>query len=253
MIYFLVIIILYIFLIMPPFRKREVSGLYTHRGYYSKDQSIPENTLESFQKSIDLGYGIELDVQMSKDGVVYVFHDDTLTRLFGKDCNFYDLMSEEIDGLRLNGSIIPRFSDVLILVDGQVNLIVELKVKKDFREFCEQVVEHLDLYSGAFVVESFDPRIVAWFRFKKPDYTRGHIIMQAKEFDFPKVAHLWIHLFLNFIMRPDFMAVKKTLLPMGFNVSLFKFLGGKVVSWTIHEEDLDFKGIDAQIFEFYEA
>lgn len=238
---------------MPPFRKREVKGLYTHRGYYLKDQSIPENTLESFQKSIDLGYGIELDVQLSKDGVIYVFHDDTLKRLFGGNCKFQDLSSEEIDRLRLNGSIIPRFSEVLILIDGQVDLIVELKVRKDYRELCEKVVEYLDFYSGAFLVESFDPRIVAWFRFKKPEYTRGHIIMQAKEFDFPKIAHLWIHLFLNFIMRPDFMAVKKTLLPMGFNVSLFKLLGGKVVSWTIHEEDPVFNDIDAQIFEFYEA
>ena len=82
---------------MPPLRQRKISGLYSHRGLFTLDGSIPENSLEAFQNSINHGYGIELDVQLSKDGEVYVFHDDDLKRLFGKDIKFSDLMGWEID------------------------------------------------------------------------------------------------------------------------------------------------------------
>ena len=51
-----------------------------HRGLHSRDKSVPENSLEAFRLAAEAGYGIELDVQLSKDGQVVVFHDDTLDR-----------------------------------------------------------------------------------------------------------------------------------------------------------------------------
>lgn len=253
MIYFVIFAVIYIFLIMPPFRKREVKGLYSHRGYHLKDKTIYENTLESFQKSIDYNYGIELDVRLSKDGLVYVYHDPTLKRLFDESTRFADLESSEIDKLFLGQSKIPRFSDVLELVDGQVDLIVELKDGKGYKELSRKVAEYLDAYKGNFVIESFDPRIVLWFRFNKPEYTRGFLVMKAKKYETPKLAKVWINLFLNFLARPDFVAAHKSLFPLSLNLRIYKLMGGKIVSWTIHEGDPDYDDVDAKIFEYFKA
>ena len=253
MFYLLIFVLIYLFLIKPPFRRRSINKLYTHRGYHLEDKSIHENTLDSFQKSIDYNYGIELDVKLSKDGIVYIYHDKTLKRLFGLDTHFEDLLSTEIDNLLLNGSKIPRFEEALDLINGQVDLIVELKPGRRYKELSRKVVEYLEDYQGDFVVESFDPRILLWFRLFKPSYTRGQLIMEAKRYDTPRLAKVWINLFLNFLARPDFVAAHKNLFPMSFNLKLYKLMGGKLVSWTMHKEDLNYDYVDAMIFEYYKA
>ena len=75
--------LLALFLLLPghaPFAKKApFSGwCYAHRGLHSPDKSVPENSLAAFAAAADAGYGMELDVQLSKDGEVVVFHDDTL-------------------------------------------------------------------------------------------------------------------------------------------------------------------------------
>ena len=56
-----------------PFRNRN----FAHRGLHSRDRSVPENSLKAFDLAAEAGYGIELDVQLSKDGQVVVFHDQS--------------------------------------------------------------------------------------------------------------------------------------------------------------------------------
>lgn len=56
---------------------------FAHRGLHTEDKRVPENSLEAFRLAAEAGYGIELDVQLSKDGRVVVFHDDTLDRVCG--------------------------------------------------------------------------------------------------------------------------------------------------------------------------
>ena len=55
---------------------------YAHRGLHGN--GIPENSLAAFRLAAEAGCGIELDVQLSRDGEVMVFHDYTLTRMTGK-------------------------------------------------------------------------------------------------------------------------------------------------------------------------
>ncbi len=48
--------------------------VFAHRGYSSK---APENTMPAFKKAFEVGaHGIELDIQMTKDGVIVIFHDE---------------------------------------------------------------------------------------------------------------------------------------------------------------------------------
>lgn len=87
-----------------------------------------------------MGYGIELDVQLTKDGVPVVFHDWDLKRAAGVDRKIRDCTFEELQSYRLFGSsqTIPAFETVLELADGRTPLIIELKAEIVHRELCEK-------------------------------------------------------------------------------------------------------------------
>lgn len=79
----------YFYLIWPRrSRKRQIHPflhtMFAHRGYHCIEKGIPENSIPSFRAAISRGYGIELDVHLSKDGQLIVFHDDTLERICGR-------------------------------------------------------------------------------------------------------------------------------------------------------------------------
>ena len=247
---FLSLFLLYLFALMPKRHRKIEKGFYTHRGHHTMDQSVPENTLQAFKRSMDHAYGIELDVQLSKDGVVYVFHDDDLKRLFGDERLFESMLSEEIDRLRLNGEKIPRFQEVLELVSGRVPWIVELKSCKRYRQLSDKTMNLLKHYQGTYVVESFDPRVIVYFRRKYPEIIRGFLIMETKRYDKPKLAHVLTSLFLNLFMRCDFIAIEKKLYDKHWPSKVFKALGGKLVLWTIHKSDKIEEEI--VIFEYFE-
>ncbi|MBR5305517.1 MAG: hypothetical protein IKU47_01195 [Oscillospiraceae bacterium] len=86
----LVIIALCLFLIAPRmFSKPDMSafeGAYiAHRGYFDNENGIPENSPPAFEAAIEKGLAIELDIQLSSDGVAMVFHDADLERVCGKE------------------------------------------------------------------------------------------------------------------------------------------------------------------------
>ena len=74
-------------------------AISAHRG---GSIEAPENTIESFKYALDLGCSyIETDVQLSADGIPYIFHDDDLKRLLNKNVMFNTLSSSEIEELKL--------------------------------------------------------------------------------------------------------------------------------------------------------
>jgi len=116
---------------ISPSRRRKFadSGLicpYAHRGLHGG--GVPENSLAAFKKAVDSGHGIELDLQLSADGEVMVFHDYTLVRITGESGLLSERSAEELRSLRLSGTDehIPTLREVLELVDGRVPLLVEI-------------------------------------------------------------------------------------------------------------------------------
>ena len=214
-----------------PFRNRN----FAHRGLHSRDRSVPENSLKAFDLAAEAGYGIELDVQLSKDGQVVVFHDDTLNRVCGIDARVDELNYAELRDLSLldTEEKIPLFSDVLAVIRGRGPLIVELKNGRSNKELCEKTCEMLRKYNGEVCIESFNPMIVAWFRFHAKEFLRGLLLSRGM---------------INFICRPQFIAYKIGKRPASINLSLA--LGAMNVGWTSHETRNE-KGRDAVIFEFY--
>ncbi len=233
-----------------PFRGRN----FAHRGLHTTDGQVPENSLTAFRLAAEAGYGMELDVQLSRDGQVVVFHDDDLRRVCGREERVDRLTWPELHTLSLCGTAerIPLLSQVLETVGGRTPLIVELKSGRQNRELCRKTLALLRGYTGEACIESFDPRIVAWFRFHAPEFLRGQLAQQPARYRAdghpPLLAFLLGNTLFNFVARPQFIAYR--LGPRPLAVRLTEALGALRVGWTSHDRKNE-EGRDAVIFEFY--
>ena len=156
LIFIIVLLILYLLLVSPKMIHRADRKLflknvfYAHRGLFDNDSDAPENSLAAFQKAVDAGYGMELDIQLTKDDKVVVFHDATLDRMCGVEGNVWDYTLEELKQFKLLNSNenIPTFEEVLKLVAGKTPLIVEYKLDRPLMKVCELGNALLSRYEG---------------------------------------------------------------------------------------------------------
>lgn len=109
--------------------------MIAHRGLFDNHSEAPENSLAAFRKAVDQGFGIELDVQLTKDGKLVVFHDFDLKRMCGIHKKLTELTYAELEQYSLKDSTekIPLFSAVLDLIAGRTPLVVEIKVGYDYK------------------------------------------------------------------------------------------------------------------------
>lgn len=230
---------------------------FAHRGLHSKDCMIPENSLPAFQAAARMGCGVELDVQLSKDGYVVVFHDDTLDRVTGASGRVDSRTLQQLQQLRLcnTEATIPLFTQVLEVLNGSGPLIVELKTGPRNQELCQKTLQILRQYPGEYCIESFDPTIVAWFRRNAPDVLRGQLSDAQRNFtmlSMPK-GFLLSRCMGNFMARPQFIAWGPG--PHNLLEKLVRGLGPLRVRWTVRPQD-DRQALleeyDAQIFEFFD-
>ena len=233
---------------------------YAHRGLYDNEHGIPENSMAAFRRAVDKGYGIELDVHLTADNQLVVFHDDTLTRMCGMNKKISSFLYSDLMQLRLLGTEegIPLFKDVLELIDGKVPLIIELKVDGSNQNLlCPLVWQLLSRYKGDYCIESFHPFVLQWFKRHEPQVVRGQLSCNF----FKENPHCDIVLFLmsnlmtNFFTHPDFIAYKYLDLDnpaVIYNRKLFHMM---TVVWTIPGKPTydRFKNkVDVMIFEGFE-
>ncbi len=208
---------IYLFLMMPRVGNRAdtelLLGNYAHRGLW--DETIPENSLAAFARAVSLGYGIELDVRLSRDRRVMVFHDEDLARMCGVKGKISDYTFTELRRLRLKGSeqMIPTLDEVLALVRGRVPLMIEIKGAdaSPNAALCVRVAHRLDTYAGAFSVISFNPLVLSWFKNYRPSFARGQLVTKSRNHKKKGSRAISLALFLmffNFVSRPDFLSVK---------------------------------------------
>lgn len=215
---------------------------YAHRGLHNRENGVPENSEKAFCLAVLGGFGMEFDLQLTKDRFVVVHHDHTIQRTCGADRLISDLTLSELRQYRLFGTDqpIPLFSDVLRLVDGRTPLIIELKGYNDPNVLCPLVMELLRDYKGLYCVESFDPRIVRWFRENRPDVVRGQLmerLEKGKDGLSASQAFFGRNLMTNFLTRPHFEAYD---FHARNNLSLKaakRLFGMQEVSWTLHSEE----------------
>ena len=264
---FIIIVILvmtFALLIMPRVTMRpDMNGIltdYAHRGFFDNGDGVPENSLAAFKYAVVGGFGIELDVQLTADGEVVVFHDYDLKRMCGENVKLSSLTLEELRKYKLAGTNygIPTFKEVLKLVDGRVPLLVELKGESNDVSLCPKVAEILDGYNGAYSVESFNPFLLRWFKKNRPDTARGQLVsnlLKAKQGgNFARNLVLTAML-TNCFSRPDFIAVDEKFM-RGISVWVcVNLFGAKMFVWTVRKKehfDINKENGDCSIFEGFD-
>ena len=243
---FVVLFVVYLLILIRPRAKapddKSLICDYAHRGLHGN--GVPENSLEAFELACKSGYGIELDVQLSKDGEVMVFHDYTLVRMTGVDNQLCELKAKELCELRLAGTEhrIPTFREVLRLVDGRTPILIELKGESTDTSLCPKVAELLRDYKGSYCIESFNPFLIGQMKKLLPESYRGLLYTNAIR-DKKKVSLLNVVvtvMALNFIGKPSFVAyneLDRKSLPVKITTKLFK---ATRVVWTVKSrESLD--------------
>ena len=146
-----------------------------HRGMFDNIKT-PENSIASFKKALKYNYSIELDVQLTKDNILVVFHDFNLKRMTGIDKLITDTNYEELKKLKLlnTNEHIPTLDEVLKLINNKVLLDIEIKDTKNIKELTNILKAKLSNYSN-FILKSFNPRIVRYLK-NNTKYEVGYLI-----------------------------------------------------------------------------
>lgn len=256
-------VVLYLLLIMPrmykrPDKKPFFEGiLYAHRGLHDNASEAPENSMAAFEKAIEAGYGIELDVQLTKDKIPVIFHDFTLQRVCGVEGKVAEYTYEELQQFSLCGSEqkIPKLADFLQLAGGKVPLIIEYKLPSMQAEVCAIADKLLAEYKGVYCIESFNPLALFWYRRNRKEIMRGQLAMnflKSEEKEYSPLLYFALgHLLFNFLTKPDFIA---------YNHGDYKGVSRRLcrhlyrctaVAWTIRSEaELGARKQDFDLFIF---
>ena len=242
----LFVLAVYLIALFPGFKKgisfQPFEECYiAHRGLFKNDGDCPENSIAAFSRAVALDYGIELDVQLTKDKALVVFHDDSLARMCGIEKNIQDCTYEELQHLCLlkSGEKIPLLEEVLSVVGGKVPLIVEIKNSPNWHEATVATAKLLDRYTGCYCIESFSPLVVEWYKKNRPNVIRGQLSTNYFR-DEPQMGFLskfvLTNLLLNVRAKPDFIAynhIHKNQLSYKLLRLLYPI---KNVAWTIKSQ-----------------
>ena len=212
----LIVLAVLAFMAHPSLRYRKCERwrgeCFTHRGLHDIGKGLVENTLPAFIAARDAGFGMELDIRFTRDMQVVVFHDDDLLRLAGDPRKVRQLTLEELKAIPLGGidaARVPTLREVLDAVGGKTPLLIELKTGPGNARLCRALMDALADYPGEYLVESFNPLIVAWFRFHAPQVVRGQLVGPMPSYR-PTVngmaAFFMAGLLANFVSRPDFVS-----------------------------------------------
>lgn len=194
----------------------------------------PENTLPAFRSAILKGGDrIELDVQMTSDGVVVVTHDSNLKRCTGKNAKVYDLSYAEVAQLdagrwfssRFADTRIPTLEQVLQLCRGRIGLNVEIKPSAATPALEAETVRLLREYgfdSSNCVITSQSYETLHKVKALAPEYPTGYILALGvgNYYDLPDA---------------DFFSVETTFITSGM-VNAVHLRGKTVSAWTIDRE-----------------
>lgn len=214
---FAVLAAVYLFCIKPNTRRKNQMQPFekvyiAHRGLFDNEGISPENSRMAFRRAVAHGFGIELDVRLTADNQMIVFHDDNLKRVCGIHRAVIECTYSEIKKYTIMNSSekIPLLQEVLNDVAGKVPLIIEIKSKIKYADTVKKLAEIMQGYHGIYCIESFNPLAVAWYRRHHPEVLRGQLstgypINKSKRFAFIKET-LFSNLLLNWYSKPDFIA-----------------------------------------------
>jgi glycerophosphoryl diester phosphodiesterase len=207
-----------------------------HRGLFSADLGIVENSIEAFQRAKEHGLGVELDVQLSSDNKLLVFHDASLMRLCQREGIVQDMVYDELKSLRLlnTESRICTFNEVIDL--RLPYLMIEIKTSHRRRETVRAVLDALAQYPNPYSICSFDPRIVLEIKKQAPLVERGLIMesyLNNQSLSFLERLVLEFSLFSG-VIRPHY--VSFDIKHASFVRTLYRLLKWPSAVWTVRQQ-----------------
>ena len=211
-----------------------IQSIISHRGIHDNIK-IYENTIEAFKQAIKKNYTIELDIHLTKDNEIIVFHDYNLKRITG-----INKIIEESTYKELNNQTtihIPRLKEVLTIANGKVPLLIEIKQNKKIGPLEEELMTLLKNYKGKYAIQSFNSRTLYWFKKNYPNILRGQLSAKS----FPKKSNKIINfitknMLLNFIIKPDFISYRYNELSEK-KINKYKKKGITILAWTITSKE----------------
>ena len=211
--------------------------IIAHRGVFD-NRTIPENSISSFKKAMELFLPFELDVQLTKDNILVVFHDENLKRMCGVDKKVQDTTYEEIKNYRLldSNETIPRLTDILKMNNDFRLIDIEVKNTKRILETTNELFRCLQGYNN-YIVKSFNPKIVKRLKKRNPNMKVGYIINDKYDNGFHNF--LLKKKFMIKYCHADFIAISQTL----FKKDKYKKMATKIPTmvWTIkYRTDIEY-------------
>lgn len=178
---------------MPALDPAFLSQPLAHRALHDVADERPENSRAAIRAAITHGYGIEIDLQLSADGMAMVFHDYELSRLTTGSGPIRQHSSGELANIPLtggDGETVPTLAEILDLVAGRAPLLIEIKDQDGIMgpnvgalEFA--AAEALKSYAGPVALMSFNPHAVAALARLLPDTPRGLVTCAYNPLDWP--------------------------------------------------------------------
>ena len=208
---------------------------YAHRG---ASEYAPENTMLSFKLGLAMGAnGIETDVQKTKDGILVLFHDDTLNRVTGVDGKVSDFTYEDLKTFSVNKNgladkIVSLKEFLLTFGAKNLNFAIELKAK-GVAEDTVKMINELGLKNKV-VITSFDYEELLAVKKVAPDFKIGYLTWQI---DDDLINKMLADGFYEICPRDDFVTTE--------NVDAWHKLGLNVRAWNIKNEDIMKRVYDA--------
>lgn len=239
---------------MKPFEEVYIA----HRGFFDNEGKAPENSMMAFRKAAGHGFGIELDVRLTADNYMVVFHDENLKRMCGitkkvRNCTYNELRKYT---LKDTLETIPLLREVLNEIAGKVPLVIEIKAKGNYGDTVKKLAEIMKDYRGIYCIESFNPLAVAWYRKKHPEVLRGQLSSGYLIDGNGSILSIlretvFSNLLLNWYSKPDFIAYNHEHASQFPFYVCRKLYGVENVAWTIrNQEELNKAKEIFQVFIF---
>lgn len=215
-----------------------------HRGLHDRGRGIVENSASAFAAAIERGYAIECDVQLSRDGIPMIFHDDDLERLTGVAGPVGARTMAELASYTLldsaAGDTPQRFSEFLAQINGRVLLQIELKQQPNqaaTEVLAQTVMDGLKGYRGPVTLESFDPKLIVEVKKRGATMPVGIVTYGYDEPEWDEqlsdaTRFMLRHLLHWPVSRFDFISCRDKSLDLPA-VKLFRSFGMPVTAWTI--------------------
>jgi glycerophosphoryl diester phosphodiesterase len=210
-----------------------------HRGLHDASAGIIENTASAVVAAVAAGYGIEVDLQISRDGEAMVHHDDALGRLAEGDGRL-DRMTASVLAtvpFKATSDRMLTLGQLLDLVAGRSTLFLELKSQFDHdRRLPARVADVVRAYAGPVAVMSFDPWQMEALQEVAPGLPRGIVGQRTYRRDGKadigardKLAHV----VRGLRSRPHFIAYNVNDLPAPAPLAGRYMLGLPLLTWTV--------------------